>query len=326
MRILVRPLKGPNPRNGQLYDRINNIAGVTAEEFSIKKALAQRFDVLHVHWPDRVFKWNLWSGLALGALFVLFAIARLRGAKVVYTCHNILPKNRIKGWELRCYNRIMRFGVDWIISPRRDLVRHIRKLYPRAQIQVVPLGILSVQQTEDHQILGKVFGANVPKNYLLIPGVQERTKQTELAITKIRSALPEVPLLVAGQFPEPAYLIDLQASFSDAKNVYFYDAFLEENELSTLIRRASALIASQVGGTNSGIALLAIAHGKPCYCATERLAVSVRQEYETDLVAPLSQLLSFEVGAAKVGTGPSRWTMDRVAESTIDVYRSAVSA
>ena len=94
MRVMAWPARSNadrNPYQRMLYDAIEPLSGAPVVEFGLREILRfGRLDILHVHWPD-VFmavssRWSFLPRLAL--LRTVFALARLRGAKVVWTAHN----------------------------------------------------------------------------------------------------------------------------------------------------------------------------------------------------------------------------------------------
>jgi len=65
--------------------------GVTVEEFSARRILSKRYDIVHLHWPEYCVNGRgalaslFWSC----ALFAAMCWARLRGARVIWTVHNL---------------------------------------------------------------------------------------------------------------------------------------------------------------------------------------------------------------------------------------------
>ena len=91
LRVLAWPaFKNRGPYNVLLYRSMQQL-GATVEEFSAWRILSKRYDIVHLHWPEYCVNgrgaiaslfWSL-------ALFVAMCWVRLRGAKVIWTVHNL---------------------------------------------------------------------------------------------------------------------------------------------------------------------------------------------------------------------------------------------
>lgn len=324
MDILAKPKQGPNPRNGQLYRYLGEICEGRVDPYTARRVLTGRYKILHIHWPDRIFYWKMPIYMALFALWLMLLAAKLRGTKVVYTCHNFFPKNKASRKTLRLYFAILRGGVDGVIAPRADLVGRISKIFPDRPVKFIPLGILDVTEDRTPEIFRKLSIENLAGNFILIPGIQERTKKTEKSVAKLRHLCPDVSVLVAGNFPEADYYDDLQKEFGADTKVKICPGFLSEAELATLAENARFIVASQLNGSNSGIALLSVALNKYCFCATSSLARAVRRDYETDLVWPIGDVQRRAPSGNRIDEKkkPPQYSMRNVAAMTLDFFRT----
>lgn len=91
LRILAWPaFKNRGPYNMLLYGNMREL-GATVEEFSAWRILSRRYDIVHVHWPEYCVNGRgaLASWFWSCALFAAMCWARIRGAKVVWTVHNL---------------------------------------------------------------------------------------------------------------------------------------------------------------------------------------------------------------------------------------------
>lgn len=97
LRVLGWPaykFKSINAYNWLLYRAVQN-QNVDVVEFSVRQLLMGRYDILHIHWPEQYLglKNALEALVKTLAVFILLWIARLRGAKVIWTAHNFVPHN-----------------------------------------------------------------------------------------------------------------------------------------------------------------------------------------------------------------------------------------
>jgi beta-1,4-mannosyltransferase len=91
LRILAWPaFKNRGPYNVLLYRSMQTL-GATVEEFSAWRILWNRYDIVHLHWPEYCVNGRgvpaslFWSC----ALFAAMCWVRLRGSKVIWTVHNL---------------------------------------------------------------------------------------------------------------------------------------------------------------------------------------------------------------------------------------------
>lgn len=93
MRILAWPgveAGETNPYTRLLYESVKHL-GHTVDEFTLMRAFSGKYDIFHIHWPEYyVGNPNLFKSL-FGSLGILLAMnwCRLRGAKIVWTAHNL---------------------------------------------------------------------------------------------------------------------------------------------------------------------------------------------------------------------------------------------
>lgn len=323
MIILAKPKSSPNPYNDQLYHHVGAEPGVDVIPYSTKNLLLSKYDVLHIHWPDRIFYWKAPVILSLMSLGAFLIVAHVRGAKVAYTCHNILPKNRVSRRALRAYFGLLRRYVDGVISPRADLTGRVRTLFPNAEVRFIPLGLPDIPPERSDEVMSILPADWSPGSYVLIPGVQESTKRTELAVDRLLGQDSSARIAIIGKFTEPEYFQKLVDRYAGRGNIIIRNKFLEDAELNTLIENARCAVASQARGTNSGIALLAVALHKPCFCATQKIASSVRADYKSPLVWKIEDFSSTSAWARiqDAGEADISYTMEKVGAETRNFLR-----
>jgi len=96
---------GGNPFIRLLYGAVGE--DVEVVDFSWTRAvLGKSYNILHLHWPEYVIRTDFWLSRAIK--FILFAslpaIVRIRGAKSIWTVHNLKPhedRGRLERWAIR---------------------------------------------------------------------------------------------------------------------------------------------------------------------------------------------------------------------------------
>ena len=99
--------RAKNPYTWLLYTHLAEL-GVQVHDFSPTRALRGRYDVLHVHWPDKALNARWLAGRAVGAAaaLALIDIARARGARIVWTAHNAHP-HESRHRRLECWHGLL---------------------------------------------------------------------------------------------------------------------------------------------------------------------------------------------------------------------------
>lgn len=95
VRVLMFPKYGNNPYLRSLAESLEH-QGVRVEDFRLDRAFKERYDVVHIHWPDlHLQACSSQRALAKHArLALLFVIFRWRKSRIVWTIHNLTPHER----------------------------------------------------------------------------------------------------------------------------------------------------------------------------------------------------------------------------------------
>ena len=93
--MLMFPKHGDNPYLRSLVESLEQ-RGMRVDDFSFTQALKQRYDVLHIHWPDLHLhaRSSLRTLIKHARLALLFAFLRWRNTRIVWTLHNLTPHER----------------------------------------------------------------------------------------------------------------------------------------------------------------------------------------------------------------------------------------
>ena len=92
LRVCVSPISLPmNPGPGLLSDALLRTGRVTLSDYRYFSSLFTRFDIFHVHWPERsVFPVALPKRIAKVLLFLVFVyLCKARGGRVIWMANNI---------------------------------------------------------------------------------------------------------------------------------------------------------------------------------------------------------------------------------------------
>tara|TARA_R110000737_G_scaffold26627_2_gene45386 strand:+ start:9261 stop:10310 length:1050 start_codon:yes stop_codon:yes gene_type:complete len=276
MRIVAWPARknaDRNPYQKLLYDAVEAESNATVVEFSLRSAFREQApDILHIHWPDAFLAasqgWKFWPRYAFLRLICL--AMRLRGAKLVWTAHNLQRSGQQNGdkmaslfwpWFLRRVDGVIfmtRVSAGDAQTHHPDLVRHPWVVIPHGHygpVMAAPVqDVLPDPQTPQRALF---FGAvthyknahQVLKSFLDLPA-----RTAELKICGEMSGREPDTLLTEGLAALPA---------ERAAEVSFDNRFLPEDELVREIRAADLVVLPYSNVLNSGAAIFALSAGRP---------------------------------------------------------------
>lgn len=289
LKVLAKPKIGSsNPRNSIMYSFIEEAyPEIRVDEFLISRLLAGDYDILHIHWPDRIFRSrDIVAVLKVFALWAMLLWARLRGMRVVWTVHNPYLKNRYPRRVLqRIYYWVLRTYVDRFVFPSSASRREFFKLWSRvdlvppdlANCEFIPLG-LQIELLDG----GEEFPVELPPNldnYYLIVGRVDVDKNIRSTVTDLEGALVDKAsrIVVAGmpKGPEMGAMLD---ELGELPRVTVLPRFLEDREVNSLMKRACAVVIDYPV-TNSGVATLAAANDANILFSNQEMADDFAADY-----------------------------------------------
>lgn len=133
LRVLAAPAVMPpdgNPYITALYSAVR-ANGVQVDDLN-RRALAQRYDIVHVHWPELIVRWADRRTAITDAtkVLALLWIARRRGARLVWTGHDLGPHDMPHPRMYRAYIAAFTRMVDLLISLGPSATERLLSTYP----------------------------------------------------------------------------------------------------------------------------------------------------------------------------------------------------
>lgn len=309
MKILAWPKsenRQTNPYNYLLYSEIEK-RGVRVDEFRYRRLFQEKYDYLHVHWPEgMVNERKIVRGLGLLAkLLFMLLTAKLRGTRIIWTAHNLKAHEENPSLR-RVYDVLFPRFVDYVHClsgyTQRAILGDSR--YSSAKVFVLhhghyrPLYPQQLPAEEARRRLGVPEGARV----LLFFGQIRPYKNLETLVRVFRELAEteeDLFLLVAGR---PRY--DLDRGILDHPRIRADLKLIEDAEVPVYFSAASCVIAPYLDVTNSGTALLALSFCQP-FVGPDLAAIRDLREavgadwvrtYEGDLTAQKLRALVREPG------------------------------
>lgn len=261
--------RGRNPYNWLLYTHLRAL-DVDVEEYSLRRLLTGGYDVWHLHWPEASLNERRTLRALAGVLelLVLMRIARHRGAKVVWTIHNLSPHEnyhpRLARWFARAFVR----QIDGYISLTRAGQTMARQKYPelgRVPGFVVPHGHYRGVYADplDRATARTRLGLDPHAVVLAFVGQLRAYKGVD-ALCRAFRTLPneDARLVIAGGGPDEVVAAIREAAADDPR-IALHPAFIQDADLHLYLRAADLVVLPFVDIMNSGSALLALSFDVP---------------------------------------------------------------
>lgn len=270
IQVLARPTSSKlNPYTDILYQNVRK-AGVHADAYSLGRALVGRYDVLHVHWPESVFNHGLFSArVTTTALLFSMKMLKHRGAKVVWTVHNLkahdqrFPAQEAEFWrafvpELDGYFVLSESGQRAAEERFPELARkpcfviphpHYRGCYPD-----------QISRTQARLALGLPAASQV----LLFVGTIADYKNVPALIAAFRGLLGEqLRLVIAGRPRNERIWQDIRTQAEVDARILLFPGHVRDERVQEFLRAADVVVLPFSEVLNSGSAILALSFDRP---------------------------------------------------------------
>lgn len=260
-----------NAYNRLLCDALEH-HGAIVREFSAKRLLCGRApDIVHVHFPEFIASFDNEARLRREStkLFASMRLAKLRGAKVVWTAHNAKPHecpNPDGAFKLlERWHRTVD-GVIYLSHASRD---EVRRLYPAlidVPSAVIPHGHYRPVLSNSFDMRSARQEAGLPPEGVVVAaiGAVRRYKSLPELIRIFREVgKPTETLLIAGAYGEEALREDIVAAAGGDPRIHLKFGLLSDRQMELLHVAASLLAAPYSGILNSGSAFYALSCSRP---------------------------------------------------------------
>jgi glycosyltransferase involved in cell wall biosynthesis len=271
LRVLARPAFAArrNPYTARLYGELARL-GVEVGEWSLPRAALLPWDVVHVHWPETVFDHTrLEAELTTRALLRAIDVARARGARLVWTAHNLRAHGRRhEEAEARFRARWLR-RLDGVIALTDAGLAAARAAMP--DLAAVPAAVVphphyrglyadTCTRAEARAALRLPASARV----LAFFGRVAAYKDVPALIGAFRAMRGEdLRLVIAGAPLDGAAEAEVRRAAAGDARVHLHLRFVPDAEAQHYLRAADVVVLPFREILNSGSALLALSFDRP---------------------------------------------------------------
>lgn len=236
-----------------------------------REVLAQRPNVLHLHWILPYLKGkSRWSKTAYAAKFLLdVMLVKLAGVRVIWTVHNRsshdAPFPKLEQWMRRNLARL----VDRMILHNRSTLEELAAEYhfPPYKATVIPHGHYREIYPAQISSVEARKALNLPTTgtIFLSLGLLRPYKGIDTLIetwANHREVFSNCTLVIAGK-ASPQYTATLRSKIAALPNVVLIPEFIEDDRIHLFFSAASIVALPYKTVLNSGSLILAMSYGLP---------------------------------------------------------------
>lgn len=344
-RVAHLPWDGVNPYQALLRGALRRqgvdcIKGRPHRFFFFTNIMRWRAEILHVHWPD-AFIVNESLPLTLCKTFSFLSqvlMARLCGARVVWTAHDLVSHERhfplVEDFAMRVFVRLCDAAI--VHGP------HAR----RAVLEAYPSLSGAIPEPIPHGPMGEAYpplpprirarrelGIHDDEFVLLHFGQIRRYKGTERLVRAFKdlSGIPGVRLIIAGHPRDAGFARELAQECAGTAGIDLQPSRTTADRAALLFAACDAVILPYSAGLTSGVAELSRAYGRTCVATRTVAALDAFGEDEAVfldavdtecLAGAISSIRNARVGRKVVHT---RTSWEEVAAATRAVYSRLLS-
>lgn len=261
-----------NPYLHLLYENLRAAGGkVTPLN---RRRLLERQDIVHVHWPEMLVEWRRGPLFAIadsGKCLFGLAVARVRGARLAWTGHNLAPHEMPHPRIHAAFSAIFQYMVDLVISlspAGGEALRARYSILRRKPVANIPHGHYrdAYGNGADRAEARRRLGLPSEGRIFLLLGMIRRYKNVPALIRAFDAHASSSHLLIAGRIGGDAALEDeiLQAA-AHAARVTVHLGHVPSPDVPLYHAAADVVVLPYTSGTalNSGAAILALSLDRP---------------------------------------------------------------
>jgi beta-1,4-mannosyltransferase len=231
----------------------------------------RNIDYIHIHWPSLFYNdLRRHKCLRRFALFLfLLTLGRWRGARLIWTIHNLYPHDRCVIPQLDTLTRrlLVKLGKIFFIhgsAAEADVLREFPALSGRTILIQHGHWIDYYPNTVSCSTARSRLGLNESEFVFLFIGLCKPYKNLD-GLIRTFGRLPGNPILViAGKFQDPTYEATIRTAISRSQNrIVLHSGFVRHEEMQVYLRACDVLVTPYNEVLSSGSAILGLSFGRP---------------------------------------------------------------
>jgi beta-1,4-mannosyltransferase len=228
-------------------------------------------DYIHIHWPS--FFYNKPEPRRCFTRFALFsfflALARWRGARLIWTIHNLYPHERCVIPQLDTVTRwlLVKLGALFFIhgsSAEADVLREFPAVAGRTALIEHGHWIGYYPNTIASCAARSRLGLRDNEFVFLFIGSCNPYKNLEGLIRAFEQLPGNPTLIISGKFQDAVYEAKIKAAIeSSASHIIMHSGFIPDEDMQIYLRACNVVVIPYSEILSSGSAILAMSFGRP---------------------------------------------------------------
>ena len=337
-RILAFP-KGGNDYTERLYAEVQARGIAVLQGEWSRSWLARNVrpgDVIHIHWLSFLYvhaRSSARTTARLAKLYTLLRFAKARGARIVWTAHNLYPHD---GGRARANHRIGRKIItslaDYVCVHGESAAAIVtRELHvPESRLRIAHhghwLGHYPNEMTRAESRTRLDVG-NEPFVYLFV-GRCRPYKGLEDLIDAFIAAPRPAKLIIAGKFSSQEYLEEIRSRIGGQSDIELVARSIADDELQLYLNAADCVVLPYRAVLTSGTAMLALSFGRPVVApdlgalrdhVNSRCGVLYSPDEATGLAAALREVRARRFNSGVILQHARRFSWEQLAAPLLDI-------
>jgi beta-1,4-mannosyltransferase len=285
--ILAFPVSN-NPYTERFYPALASL-GVRIEEGKFAGRWLLRhlrgFDYVHLHWPSFFYHRPRRLDSIKGFLLFVFLVglARWRGARVIWTIHNLYPHERCVIPVLDLFvRRILIATATYFPVHGPSAEQEVVQAFPRIKGRTILIDHghwigYYPNQTNKFSARARLDVGERDFVYLFI-GLCKPYKNLEGMIAAFETLPPHTRLIIAGRFSDSSYEERVRARIGQSKaadRILLIAKYVADDELQQFVVSADVVVAPYTEVLTSGTAMLALTFARPIIAPARGFLIDV---------------------------------------------------
>lgn len=231
----------------------------------------RNIDYIHIHWPSLFYSApQRYKCLRNYALFLFFlTLARWRGARLIWTIHNLYPHDRCVIPQLDILTRrlLVKLGTLFFVhgpSAEVDVLREFPALAGRTVLIQIGEWVDYYPNTMTRSTARSRLGLAENEFVFLFIGLCRPYKNLE-GLIRAFEQLPGNPILmISGKFQDTAYESRIKAAITrSGSRIILHSGFVPDTDMQVYLRACNAVVTPYSEVLSSGSAILGLSFGRP---------------------------------------------------------------
>lgn len=230
-------------------------------------------DYVHIHWPNFFYsRPGIVSSLyGFGLFLFLLTLARWRGARVIWTIHNLQPHDRcvvpaldrVASWVL------VRVAAHFIVhgpSAEAEVVHAFPDIAGRTVVIDHGHWVGFYPDRIDRAAARARLGLGTADYVFLLIGLCKPYKNLAGLIAAFEQLSGNPVLIIAGHFPDASYLERIRAASMSSMapdRIKLFPGYVPDDKMQVYLRACDVVVAPYLEVLTSGTGLLALSFGRP---------------------------------------------------------------